>query len=278
MLRILITIIINCTAISYCMAQQLGYKSFKLLQDNQPFKINTLFKTGDGYIYAGTTNGLYSFDGINFKKISFSKSAIRDTVTAIFEDNTQQLWAGFKSGRIAKKINGRLEYLQVEEGDPGVAITSFIQDKKNNIWFATNGEGIYYFNNNHLYLIDTANGLSDLHVRTLALTTNGDVLAATDQGVNICRLADNKVTVQVIGPKNGLPDYYVTAITPAGNNSFWIGMQEKGFCLYDHNTGKNYHTTCKPKLEFWTGKQPAGITKKFMDSLGRIRFIKTTRH
>ena len=229
--------------IMFCLAipgrgQDLGSKSFKLLDDNESFKINCLFKTGEGYIYAGTTNGLYSFDGIRFKKNNFSKPGTKDTVTAIFQDNTKQLWVGFKSGHIAKKINGLLEYVEPEEGNPKVAITSFIQDKQKNIWFATNGEGIYYFSNKHLYLINTANGLSDLHVRSLALAANGDVLAATDQGINICQMVNGKATVNIIGPKNGLPDYYVTAITPAGNNSFWIGMQEKGFCLYDHGTGK----------------------------------------
>lgn len=220
------------------LAQDLGSKSFKLLDDNEPFKINCLFKTGEGYIYAGTTNGLYSFDGIRFKKNNFSNPGIKDTVTAIFEDNSKQLWVGFKSGRIAKKISSRLEYVEMEEGNPKVAITSFIQDKQNNIWFATNGEGIYYFSNKHLYLINTANGLSDLHTRGLSLAANGDVLAATDQGINICRLTNGKATVNIVGPKNGLPDYYVTAITPAGSNNFWIGMQEKGFCLYDHSSGK----------------------------------------
>ncbi|MBK8519539.1 MAG: histidine kinase [Chitinophagaceae bacterium] len=238
MTRMYMAIVMLHVAIPCSFAQQPGSKSFKLLNDNEPFKINCLFKTSEGYIYAGTTNGLYSFDGINFKKINFTTAGIKDTVTAIFQDKAKQLWVGFKSGHIAKKVKGRLEYVEMEEGNPKAAITSFIQDKQNNIWFATNGEGIYYFAKNHLYLINSENGVSDLHVRTLALTSNGDVLAATDQGINICRLVNGKATVNVIGPNNGLPDYYVTTITPAGNNTYWIGMQEKGFCLYDHSSGK----------------------------------------
>ena len=70
----------------------------------------------------------------------------------------------------------------------------------------------------------------------MALAANGDVLAATDQGINICRISSSKKTVEVIGPKNGLPDYYITAIAPAGNNTFWVGTQEKGVCLYNHTT------------------------------------------
>jgi streptogramin lyase len=229
-------------------AQTWANKTFLLQEDNSPFAIQVLSKGSNGYIYAGTTNGLYVFDGTLFKKINFSNTAVKDTITAIFEDNNKQLWAGCKSGRIAKKINGHLEYFEPEEGTSKVSITAFLQDKQNNIWFATNGEGVYYFNNNHLYLINEAEGLSDKYVHALALADNGDVLAATDQGINICRITGAKKTVEVIGPKNGLPDYFITAIAPAGNNNFWIGMQEKGICLYNHTT---HQITIPPAVNNW---------------------------
>jgi ligand-binding sensor domain-containing protein len=237
-MKSILTISILCVLIPGIHAQELGFKSFNLTENNHPVKINTVYKTDQGYIFAGTTDGLYAFDGINFKKINFSKPGIKDTVTAIFQDNSRQLWIGFKSGRIAKKINSRLEYFEPEEGNPGVAITSFLQDKENNIWIATNGEGIYHFNNDHLYLIDETNGMSDLHIHSLVQAANGDMLAATDAGINICKNVNGKIKVKAIGPNEGLPDYYVTAITPAGKNTFWIGLQEKGFCLYDHNNSK----------------------------------------
>lgn len=219
-------------------AQQPGFRSFTLTVNNHPVKINTIYKTDQGYILAGTTDGLYSFDGISFKKINFSKTGTRDTVTALFQDNKRQLWVGFKNGRIAKKINSTLEYIEPEEGSPGVAITSFLQDKDNNIWIATNGEGIYHFENNRLYLVDDANGLSDLHIHSLVQAANGDMLAATDAGINICKKINGKIKVSVVGPDEGLPDYYVTSMAAAGNNSFWIGLQDKGFCLYNHGNGK----------------------------------------
>lgn len=219
-------------------SQDLGFKSFTLSVNNNPVKINSIYKTKQGYIFAGTTDGLYAFDGVNFKKIPFQKPGVKDTVTALFEDNSRQLWVGFKSGRIAKKINSRLVYFEIEEGNPGVSIKSFLQDKEGNIWIATNGEGIYHFKNNQLYLIDEANGLTDLHIHALVQAANGDMLAATDAGINICKNVNGKIKVSPIGPDQGLPDYYVTAITPAGNNTFWIGLQDKGFCLYNHSNGK----------------------------------------
>ncbi len=245
-----ITLLVSLTVCVFNgIAQVSGYRSFKLLENNRPFKINTLFKNKDGYLYAGTTNGLYTFDGLKFKQLPFTNPLSRDTITAIFEDHNKQLWVGCKSGRIAKKIKGLLQYVDPEEGTPKVTITAFLQDKQNNIWFSTNGEGIYYFSNKHLYLINEEEGLSDTYVHALALADNGDVLAATDQGINICSINGSKKTVTVIGPKNGLPDYYITAISAMGNNNFLIGTQEKGFCLYNHNSRK---ITIPPATVTWT--------------------------
>ena len=228
----------SATFILFSKAQPSGTRYFPLVDDNKPFKINGLIKSRDGYIYAGTTRGLYKFDGVRFIVVPFSKAPAKDTITALFEDNSGTMWLGFKNGHLAKKINGTFQYIEPEEGTPKAAITCFIQDTRNNIWLGTNGEGLYYFNNNRLYLIDEEEGLSDKHIHALAVTGDGSVMAATDQGINVCSITGNKKTVEQIGPKNGLPDYYVTALQPAGNDKFWVGFQQKGYCLYNHHTKK----------------------------------------
>jgi ligand-binding sensor domain-containing protein len=212
------------------------YKLLPLQYDDGSFKINCLFKSQQGYLYAGTTAGLLQFDGISFKKIKIIGSDVTDTVMSIYQDNKGSLWIGHKSGRIATGGINSLNYINPQEGLPKIAITCFLQDKQGNIWFGTNGEGIYYFYNTHLYLINDEEGLTDKYIHALALANNGDVLAATDQGINICTVNGLKKSVTAIGPKNGLPDYFTTGLTPAGNNTFWIAMQEKGVCLYNHNT------------------------------------------
>lgn len=288
LMRSILTIFVACMYLLSAKAQELGYKSFNLVENNRPVKINTIYKTDQGYIYAGTTDGLYSFDGINFKKINFTKPNVKDTVTAIFQDNTHQLWVGFKNGHLAKKINSKLEYFEPEEGHPAVAITAFLQDKQNNIWFATNGEGIYHFSNDHLYLIDSANGLSDLHIHSLAQTDNGDMLAATDAGINICKIVNGKIKVSVLGPREGLPDYYVTAIAAAGKNIFWIGLQDKGLCLYDHNSGKitvslvdsnwkygQINALLVSQKAVWIGTEENGLLQKITGDQSAMPFNKS---
>jgi ligand-binding sensor domain-containing protein len=219
-------------------AQHPGYKYFKLEKDNKSVKINTLYKNQQGYIYVGTDNGLYKFDGEKYTRINFENAEYNDTVTAIFQDRQQKTWVGFKSGRIANIVNKKLLYYNPEEGSPQKKITEFLQDKDDNLWFSTNGEGIYFIKDKKLYLINEEDGLSDLNVSTMILADNGDVLAGTDQGINICNIKNGKKKISVIGPRLGLPDYIVTSIIKAGKNTYWIGLQDKGFCLYDHTDKK----------------------------------------
>ncbi|MEO7263349.1 MAG: two-component regulator propeller domain-containing protein [Ferruginibacter sp.] len=273
-------------------AQPPGYKSFSIEKENKKVKINTLFKNRHGYIYTGTNNGLYKFDGEKFTSIHFENTAYTDTVTALFQDKQQKIWVGFRSGRIANIINKKLRYFNPEEGSPQKEITSFLQDKDGNTWFSTNGEGIYFIKNNRLYLINEEDGLSDVNVNTMALADNGDVIAGTDQGINICSIKNGKKTIKLIGPRQGLPDYMVTAIIPAGKNEYWIGMQDKGFCLYNHTTQtitvpaatKNWeygqvNTMLAEQHTLWIGTQDYGLVKyhpgsNHMDTLPQLSTAK----
>ena len=229
-------------------AQMPGIKHFKIDEGTEQLKIVNLFKNKQGYIFAGTSKGLYKFDGIKFTKIPFQNPVDDPYVTAIFQDVQKQLWVGLKNGDIAKLNNNFLKLFTPEEGTPKKAITAFLEDKENNLWFSTDGEGIYYIIDNHLHNINTADGLSDNSIYTLALSNKGEILAGTDQGISVCTINGNKKSVKKITSQNGLPDNFVKIIIPAANNEFWIGMQDMGLCLYNTSTGK---FTYPPVFSSW---------------------------
>jgi len=216
-------------------AQPAFSKIYTIEDDNQSTRINCMYQDNRGYILAGTTNGLYKFDGLRFQRINFQNASYSDTVTAIYQDRPGKIWIGFESGRIANLINGRLEYFNPEEGTPAHRITGFTEDKNGNLWFSSYGEGAYYIRNNRIFLVDLNDGMSDVNISSLASSPDGSILMATDQGLNICRINADKKTVRVIGPRQGLPDYLVTTVYHAGNGIFYVGMQDKGFCIYDIN-------------------------------------------
>jgi ligand-binding sensor domain-containing protein len=230
-------LLLLCCRVIILPAQNSSLRTIALTENGKPVRITTIYKTRQGIIFTGTENGLYTFDGTpNFKKTLFADSIITSAVSAIFEDASGWLWIGCQNGSIAVKKSHKLTVYAPEEGTPAVAITCFAQDKQGNIWFGTNGEGIYYTTSKHLYNINDDEGLSDKNVHALSLTAAGEILAATDQGINICSIAGSKKNITTLTTTNGLPDNLVTCIEPAGNNRFWIGLQDNGYCLYDHTS------------------------------------------
>jgi ligand-binding sensor domain-containing protein len=230
-------LILGCFAFTNQLpGQVMGIRHYKIEDGSRQIKIFTLFKNSQGYIYAGTSDGLYKFDGIKFTVVPFQNPGSEPVITCIFQDAEKQLWVGMQSGNIGRLVNGVLKLYNPEKGTPKKPITSFLQDKHGNIWFATDGEGIYYGYNNHLYNINIEDGLAENNVYAMALADNGEVLAGTDQGLSICRVSGVNKKITNINSTRGLPDNYVKLITPAGNNNFWIGMQDKGICLFNNSS------------------------------------------
>ena len=140
-------------------AQIMGIKRFAAPDEYRNAKITCLYKGHNGYIYTGTTNGLYRLDGIRYTPIEFSTSHFNDTVTALFEDLNGRLWTGYNSGRIAYLLNDHLVYFNPEEGLPKKRITGLLSDAQNNLWFSSSGEGIYYMQDSHMHLLDETDDL-----------------------------------------------------------------------------------------------------------------------
>ena len=231
------SLVILLISFPYCSQAQYPVKKFYLEKENKPVRINLVFKKNDGYLLLGTSDGLYKFDGLEFTRITFQNPDYNDTVTAIAESRDNILWIGFQSGRIANLQNNKLIYWNPEEGTPKKKITSLCIDKQNNLWFGTAGEGVYYYQNKRLHLLDTDEGLPDNNVNAVSATSDG-IIAGTDQGLAVVHIIGGNPTMEIITPKNGLPDYLVTAISPSDNNEVWIGFEDKGFCNYNTVTKK----------------------------------------
>src|SRR5215212_4971951 len=106
---------------------QTGIRRYKISEGSDPPRILTLYKNNQGYIYAGTSKGLYKFDGMKFTIVPFQNPVANAAITSIFQDNTSQLWVGLQTGEIARLINNHLKFFTPEEGTPRKgAITTFL--------------------------------------------------------------------------------------------------------------------------------------------------------
>lgn len=220
---LLFMLICNCA-----LSQNASGRMFVVPADgDNDTRILTLYQGSQGYIFTGTNDGLYRFDGIDFVK--FPQPAGSNTsVTAICEVGNNQLWIGFDNGTIGMLKNNRVILLQFEEGYPKAAIKKIIAGEKGSVWIATAGEGIYYFVNNRLYNINTADGLSDNYVYDIIYNSYAGIIAATDRGLNSINLKDGKKLIRSFTSKDGLPDNIVRCLYSTSQPSVWFGMQDGG--------------------------------------------------
>lgn len=206
--------------------------SYTISSEGTGSKIITLQKSSKGYFLVGTTNGLYRFDGHTFTSFNFNNPIENKSITAIAESKDSKVWVGFQSGEIGFLQNEKVELMRAEEGHPAVAITSILADAAGIVYFATAGEGIYYYTNKRFYNINTDDGLSDNYVYSILADKTG-IVACTDRGVNIVNIKKSVKNIRFFTSANGLPDNIVRCLYPKSQEqTYWIGMQDEGAGVY----------------------------------------------
>lgn len=204
-------------------------------------KANCLFFSKNGFFYAGTSDGLFLFNGINMEPLTKMKDNLRN-VTAINENEKGELWIGCADGSIYFFISNKLTEWKPGEGHPQKGISAIAFDNEQNLWLATKGEGLYVFYQNKLYNINKEDGLSDDYVYDLRFI-NQKMIAATDQGISFCSFNGKFKSIENRNTSNGLADNIVQTIAddPKDKNKIWLGFQNG--CIGVFDLVQNKYTT-----------------------------------
>jgi hypothetical protein len=178
----------------------------QLLPFDKETKGNCLFQDSKQKIWIGSSKGLFSYDGLNFKPF-----LPQNNVTAIFEDRHKKLWIGYENGEIRTLNNkGETELWNIEEGLPKAKITGFAESPNGSFWFSTYGEGVYYYQDKHLYNVNQDDGLPSNEVYDIAFADA--IWICTDGGASRIQLIDNQKVIKTLTTEDGLGDNIVTKV------------------------------------------------------------------
>ena len=199
-----------------------------------------------GMMYAATSNGLYLFNGISLKPLSHKNENVQN-VSCLFEDRNGVLWMGCANGSVFLFEKNNIQEWKPQEGLPQKGISSIKMDAQGQVWLATKGEGIYVYSNKKVYNINTADGLSDDYVYDLHVT-GSYIIAATDQGISLCKFKNGEKEIEVINTTQGLPDNIVQTINADAKqkNKVWLGFQNGNAGVFDvanHTYENFFHAT-----------------------------------
>ena len=222
------------------------FQQYFLLRKNDPVQINKIFQEKNGFMWFGTSKGLFKFDGKIQKQYTKTQGLLNDVVTAVAADSMGRIWIGYQDGRLSFLEKDILYSFDPPEGNTTKTISDILFDRNGNLWFSTWNDGLYYYINNRLYRVDEAEGLPDLYIYDLAEDARGNIWVGTDGGAAVCTLQGTKISIDVIDYKDGLPDNIIRKIVPENDHAVLLATEDAGIIRYDLATHKSGLLTTHP--------------------------------
>ena len=194
--------------------------------------VQAIVQTQDGYLWAGTQEGLARFDGLNFAVFdkentpAFKSNDIRFLV----EDREGRLWISTSYGLVCRH-NKEFTSFTVNEGLPDNSVGPVVEDTNGNVWIGTAG-GLTRFHNGKFSTLTVEQGLSRNVVQTLYARADGTLLVGTSAGLQLLNAGrfTSFATPENVHPGN------ITAIAETKNGYLWFGTLD-GLYGVDASTG-----------------------------------------
>ena len=109
------------------------------IEGGAPADIWALAQSPDGYLWLGTGEGLFRFDGVRFESFSpmGAERLPASNISALLATAAGDLWIGYNTGALSLLRNGRLS--NFSSGLTDASVNTLVQDGRGQIWAALSG-------------------------------------------------------------------------------------------------------------------------------------------
>jgi signal transduction histidine kinase/streptogramin lyase len=210
--------------------------------------ITALASDQQGFLWIGSQEGLFRYDGNEFKVWRFNAepgySIPANYIRSIYPANNGEIWVAIQGLGISiinpKKQTVRI-IRQLANGD-GLSNDVVLDIKggiNNDVWVGTI-DALDHFTQDGLHLksypLNIKEGIAN--VRTVLPEKNGNVLLGTTQGLGLYSVKEDRVIpyLSVKGDPNGLYGTYVYSLYRDSYQRLWIGTTNKGAAWLDETS------------------------------------------
>jgi len=103
--------------------------------------IYAIGQDGDGFMWIGTGEGLYRFNGLDFEYFTTENGLATNFITEIFRNKSGKMWIGHQSGAIST-ISGNDFVIVTDSTDAQGSVTDITEDDQGTIWATVQNQGL----------------------------------------------------------------------------------------------------------------------------------------
>lgn len=197
MVRTVLYTIVFLFSFGSALGQKLMYKKFDSQSGlSNPF-INTINKGSKGYLFIGTGDGLFRYDGFSFDRFGVSDGMAENIIECSFTDSDGKLWLGHKNGGITL-YNGEAFRVLPMAPYTKSKIVGFSEDEAGNVWVASQNEGVLRIDQNY-NIWQFKSGFSDFAIHSIEILSENKCVAGSDMGAIWFELPTNKnASIEVV--------------------------------------------------------------------------------
>jgi signal transduction histidine kinase/ligand-binding sensor domain-containing protein/HPt (histidine-containing phosphotransfer) domain-containing protein/BarA-like signal transduction histidine kinase len=241
----LFSLIILCATSlhSYAENSQYSFDHFSRDQGLSQASVQALYHDKQGFIWAGTTDGLNRFDGYQFTVYRSNSdkfdSLSNNNVLSITQDSNENLWFGTVSGlnRFNKSTESFTTFLHDNKQNNSLSnnmVQTLTADKFGSVWVGTKN-GLNKFNGESFTLFshqsEENNALRN-NILAILEDSNNDLWLGTQGGLSFFDVKAK--TLNAV--KVDLKEQSITSLLEYDDNTLWLGT-ENGLYLYHKKNG-----------------------------------------
>lgn len=216
--------------------------AFRIYDDkegmNKPF-VTSINQDSLGYLWVGTTEGLYTYDGIRFSNQQSNLDSTSSFVTRIFREREGHMWIGHQDGFVTRFENGFRTDFPMDWESPG-SVADFTQDERGTLWIAWQNQGLFYLDGDSGFMKVQVSGQYS-PVSRIAFIGADQLLIGTYEEILLTTV--NRVE-RVVTVDQKFQDYPVSRvteiITSPGGDVFILSQDEGIFRLRKNQDSQEY--------------------------------------